>query len=195
MFLRFLAVAALGLVLSGCVTVNNTLSPDQVAALRLQSVDVTIAPNARISWPDPGNDYMRSRGIETPEAWAAAEGQIDAHTRQVIMAKLRDSMLRELGGDLRGTRPVRIVVRVHEFEVTPGAVRLLFGGDHEIKADVDVVDARTGAPILVFPALHTFIQGGRGVLGVAFDNLLLDDPAERVIRLSAVQYRNWLLRK
>ncbi|WP_157961465.1 DUF6778 family protein [Microvirga flavescens] len=183
MFKRFLAVAVMGLALAGCVSTPNTLSPEQIAGFRLASVDVSVAPNAWISWAD--GDTER----------AALTAPDDAKVRQSIASKLRDSVLRNLGGDLTGQRPVKLVVRVHEFAVVPGAVRILLGGNHVIKADVDILDAKTGAPLLAFPAHTVAFQGGNGVIGVALDNIIQDDPADRLIRYYVNQYRNWLLRK
>ncbi len=64
-----------------------------------------------------------------------------------------------------------------------------------IRADVDLLDAKTGALLLAFPAEQALIQGGHGPLGVALDNVFLDEPADRVVRYYVIQYRNWLLRK
>jgi hypothetical protein len=192
---RFISVAAVGLLLAGCVTTANTLAPEQISSFRLQSVDVTIVPNAGISWSDAERDLAVSKGLDTPERWAAAQDGLQEQIRRTIAAKMRDSMMREVGSQLGGTRPVRINVRIHEFRVTAGAVRVLFGGNHAILADIDIVDGRNGALLLAFPAHQTFIQGGNGLIGVALDNLLLDEPADRIIRLSALEYRNWLLRK
>jgi hypothetical protein len=183
-FSRLLFVAALGLLVSGYIAAPNTLSPEQVSSFRLQAVDVTVVPNARISW------WGRER-----ELAGSGDGASEAQTRQVIAAKMRDSMMREVGSHLVGARPVRISVRIHEFTVTPGAVRILLGGNHSIKADIDVVDGKTGAPLLAIPAYEALVQGGNGPIGVALDNLLLDEPADRIIRHYVLQYRNWLLRK
>jgi hypothetical protein len=45
---RVAAILLLGLSLSGCIAAANNLSPALVASFRLQAVDVTVAPNARI---------------------------------------------------------------------------------------------------------------------------------------------------
>ena len=191
MLRRFLFLPALAVLLAGCVTASNTLSPDQISSFRLQAVEVTVAPNAFVSWMDELD--LPPEGTEGRPASSQAEAGV--RTRQAIVAKLRDSMLKEVGGELNGARPVKLLVRVHEFVVTPGAVRILIGGDHRIKADVDIVDAKTGALLLAFPAHGAFIQGGGGLMGVALDNMFLDDPANRIVRHYVLQYRNWLLRK
>jgi hypothetical protein len=196
MFSRFIAVVALGLLLCGCVTASNTLAPDQVATMRLQSVSVAFQPNARIWWGDGERAFAASKGRSVLEAEAVAkteEGQ--AYLRNTIAAKLSQAFERSLTGELQGARPVRLEVNVKDVEIASAAQRIILGGHHRLTADVNLVDARTGAVILAFSEQNAIAQAGQGIGGVLLDNAFLGDPIDRVIQNYATQYRNWLLRK
>jgi hypothetical protein len=115
--------------------------------------------------------------------------------RAAIVDKVRRAMMTALAPELTGTRSVRLAVRVHEVNIASAIQRVFIGGDHRIEADVDLVDAKTGAPLLSLPSHRVTAGAGGGVLGVALDNLILSDPIDRATALFAADYRNWLLRK
>ena len=62
MFVRAAVVAMLAFPMAGCITATNTLSPEQVSSLRLQAVNVQVAPNARIRWGDGERDFAENQG-------------------------------------------------------------------------------------------------------------------------------------
>ncbi len=197
MFQRAAAILLLGFTLSGCITAANTLSPEQVSSFRLQAVEVSVAPNARIWWGDGERAYAQSRGITDHEAWAAAV-ETDAgraYVRNAIAEKLRSALMAKVGPELTGVRPVRLTTRVHKVRISPAIQRLVLGGDHRITADVELLDGKTGAALLSLPSHEVVVGGGGGLIGVALDNLLRDEPIDLVTRHYAQQYRNWLLRK
>ncbi len=196
MFSRLVAVAALGLLLCGCVTASNTLAPDQVATMRLQSVSVTFRPNARIWWGDGERAFAALKGrpaLEAEEAAKTEEGQV--YLRNAIASKLTQAFDSNLKGELLGTRLVRLEINVKDVEIASAAQRILIGGHHRLTADVNLVDARTGAVVLAFSEQNAIAQAGQGIGGVLLDNAFLGDPIDRVIQNYATQYRNWLLRK
>jgi hypothetical protein len=191
-----MALAALGLLLCGCVTASNTLAPDQVATLRLQGVAVTFRPDARIWWGDGERAFAASKGrsiLEAEELAKTEEGQ--AYLRNTIAAKLTQAFEDNLTGELQGLRPVRLEIAVKDIEIASAAQRILIGGHHRLTADVTLVDARTGAVVLAFSEQNAIAQAGQGIGGVLLDNAFLGDPIDRVIQNYATQYRNWLLRK
>jgi hypothetical protein len=191
-----MALAALGLLLCGCVTASNTLAPDQVATLRLQGVAVTFRPDARIWWGDGERAFAASKGrsiLEAEELAKTEEGQ--AYLRNTIAAKLTQAFESNLTGELQGLRPVRLEIAVKDIEIASAAQRILIGGHHRLTADVTLVDARTGAVVLAFSEQNAIAQAGQGIGGVLLDNAFLGDPIDRVIQNYATQYRNWLLRK
>lgn len=192
--LRIIAVAVLTLLLAGCVTVSNTLTPDQVASFKLVKVDVVTPPDARISWGDGEVAYAATKGIAMQDSAGVAntpEGQ--AYIRQTVSAKLRSTFERELAGSLRGTRPVRVQVNVREVEIASVLQRILIGGSHRLVADVAIVDAKTGAMLSQFPAQTAVAAAGQGMLGTLVDAAVLDAPIDRVVARYASQYRGWLV--
>jgi hypothetical protein len=191
-----LLAVALSLGLAGCVTVANTASPEQIASFRLDSVSVAFAPGADIWWGDGERDFAVSRGLSPLASESiASTPEAQAYVRSAIAAKVRDAFTKRLAGSLKGTQPVRIDVLVREVRIASAAQRILVGGDHVFKADVDVVDPRTGRVYLAFPAQRAAATGGNGLLGVALDNILRDEPINLAISAYASQYTDWLLRK
>jgi hypothetical protein len=196
MLSRFIALAALGLLLCGCVTASNTLAPDQVATMRLQSVSVAFLPNARIWWGDGERAFAALKGVSALEAEELAkteEGQ--AYLRDAIKAKLTQAFESSLKGELQGARMVRLEIAVKDVEIASAAQRILIGGHHRLTADVNLVDARTGAVVLAFSEQNAMAMAGQGIGGVLLDNAFMGEPIDRVIQNYATQYRNWLLRK
>ncbi len=196
MFSRLLMIMGLGLMLGGCVTASNTLAPDQVATMRFQSVAVTFQPGARIWWGDGERAYAASKGqnvLQAEEAAKSEEGQ--AYIRNAIATRLSQAFEKNLRPELTGARPVRVEIKVKEVEIASAIQRILIGGHHRLRADVDLVDARSGAVVLAFSDQGAMARAGQGVGGVLLDNAFLGDPIDRVIQNYASQYRNWLLRK
>ncbi|MCB8822706.1 hypothetical protein [Microvirga rosea] len=195
MLRRFFLFAALGLALAGCVTASNTLSPDQVANLRLESVTVAFAPSARIWWGDGERAYAASKGLPIQDSDALGktpEGQ--AYVQGIIAAKLRDAMTRNLAGYLAGTRPARVEVMVKELEIASTIQKIVVGGNYRLRADVNIVDAKSGAVLLAFNDQSAVRGAGGGLLGVLVDKALLAEPIDQIVENYASQYRNWLLR-
>ncbi|MGO4389232.1 DUF4410 domain-containing protein [Microvirga sp. 2YAF29] len=163
--------------------------------MRFQAVAVSFQPGARIRWGDGERAYAASKGQNTLQAEEAAksdEGQ--AHIRNAIATRLTQAFEKSLKGELTGARPVRVEIKVKEVEIASAVQRILIGGHHRLRADVDLVDARSGAVVLAFSDQGAMAQAGQGIGGVLLDNAFLGDPIDRVIQNYATQYRNWLLR-
>jgi hypothetical protein len=187
-------LALTALALSGCVTVSNTLSPAQVASFKLARVDVVAPPEARISWGDGEVAYAATKGLPAHEAGkVATTPEARAFVRYAVTSKLRSALERELGGTLLGGRPVRLEVTIRDIEIASVIQRILIGGSHSMKADATIVDARTGAVLLRFPAQTAVSAAGQGIGGTLVDAATLDAPIDRVVRDYAAQYRRWLL--
>ncbi|MBZ6075518.1 hypothetical protein [Microvirga puerhi] len=195
MLRRLFLLAALGLGLAACVTASNSLAPDQIPTLRLERVTVGFAPNARIWWGDGERAYAASKGLpvhEAEELGKTPEGQ--AYVRGLVEAKLRDEMTRQLAGNLNGTRPVRIEVTVKELNIASTIQKILVGGSYALRADVNLVDAKSGALLLAFSDQSAALGANGGLLGVLVDKALLAEPIDLIVKSYTSQYRNWLLR-
>ena len=58
-----LAVLAGALALTGCVTTENSLSKNDIAAMKLTGVNVSYAPDAYVQWDDGIRAYASAKGI------------------------------------------------------------------------------------------------------------------------------------
>ena len=193
--MRSLVIAAVSLALAGCVTASNTLSPDQVRTFRLTKVDVSVPEGASVRWGEGEVAYAATKGVGSTEASAVAETpEGRAFVRSAVASKLRDAFQRELGPALPGSRPVRLDVAVRVVEISPAIQRILIGGDHSLRADVTLVDAKTGEVLVRFPEQTARSMAGQGLLGTVVDAAAFDAPIDRVVGDYAEQYRRWLLK-
>ena len=193
--MRIIFAAFAMLALAGCVTASNTLTPDQVATFRLAKTDVLVPEGARVSWGDGEVAYANTKGVSPQDSGSVSqtpEGR--AYVRAQVAAKLKGALERELSGQLAGSRPVRLEVRVQDVEIASVLQRIIVGGQHSLRADATLVDAKTGAVLLQFPAQTATSAAGQGVLGSMIDAAAVDAPIDRVVANYSAQYKRWLLR-
>lgn len=124
--MRLAALVAM-LALAGCVTVENPLSQNDVAHMKLTTVSVSFAPKALVV------------GYEGPP--------------EALGGKIRAGMEQAMAGQLVGTRPVRLDIVAGHFKVPSVASRILIGSDPTMEASATLVDANTDAVILADPKL------------------------------------------
>ena len=195
MLRRVIFIACVALALAGCVTAKNTLSIQDVAALKYAGSDVRFAPDAVIYWGDGERAYAASKGQPATESDVLAktpEGQ--AWLRNSVAAKVKAAMDRHLGASLKGARPVRAVVTVKNVTITSAVQRIIIGGGHAMGGDVTLTDARSGAALLSYDGQVAPSPAGNGIGGVLVDAALLPDPIDRVTDNYAIRYANWLTR-
>jgi hypothetical protein len=93
---------------------------------------------------------------------------------------------------------VRLDVVVKSFALASAVQRILIGGGRGMVADANLVDARTGAVIIAYPDVRAMQVVGNGILGTAvqaaIDSASEQSPADKLIALYGVNYRQWLLR-
>lgn len=193
---RAVFVAAFALLMAGCVTVNNNLSPQQVATFRLTEVDVNYAPDAVIWWGDGEREFAATRGVAPHDSDKLAKTpEAIAYVRARLTEKIHDAVQRNLAGYLVGHTPVRVHVLVRAVHISSPIQRILVGGGHFVKGDVTVVDARTGQPLLTYPNLIGSVMAGQGVLGAMVEHAVADKPVDRITESFGLGYRKWLLRQ
>jgi len=187
------------LALAGCKTVENSLSQNDVAAMKLAAVSVSFAPEAHVQWEDGIRAYATAKaspddeiatGTNTPEGKAS--------TQTMLAPKIKAGLEQKVGPQLHGSRPVRLEVVVKSF-VQAGAVqRVLVGGGRGMVADANLVDARTGAVIVSYPDLTAVVYAGQGIVGTAvqaaIDASSVQSPAEKLVGTYGDMYCRWLLR-
>ena len=199
--LELARLAALGaaLALAGCVTVENSLTQNDIAGMKLTGVTVSYAPNALIQWEDGIRAYATSKAITDDQiATAANTPEGKAYVQAMLAPVIKTGISKSLTGQLIGSRPVRLDVVVKSFALASAVQRLLIGGGRGMVADANLVDARTGAVIVAYPDLSAASYAGQGIVGTAvqaaIDNASEQSVAEKLASQYGGIYRNWLLR-
>jgi len=193
------AALAVMLALAGCKTVENSLSQNDVAAMKLAAVSVSFAPEAHVQWEDGSRAYATAKAIPDDEiATGTNTPEGKAYTQTMLAPKIKAGLEQKVGPQLHGSRPVRLEVVVKSF-VQAGAVqRVLVGGGRGMVADANLVDARTGAVIVSYPDLTAALYAGQGIVGTAvqaaIDASSAQSPAEKLVGTYGDMYCRWLLR-
>ena len=194
--LRLLAVALLASALGGCMLPTNTLSKADIATFKLADIRVSVAPSAKVVWFEALQTYAATKKIpdEQYTDWIKTD-DAKSHLNGLIASKVKAAMEKEMGGALNGARPVRLEVVVTQFLVPTGAQRLLVGGVYAINADVNLVDAKSGAVLSAHPNLGHSLHSEGGVVGVVAQAIadLVKPKAEVMIDQYGMIYRIWLI--
>ncbi len=209
---RVCLMGALCCFLAACAALPaNTLAVNEIASYKLETVAVSVPPDAHIWWGNAEREFAEKHGERVlTELRSTKEGReaIEASAKEAINNSLqckqyqRDQASRRLeaalvgyvGPELRGSQAVRLEVVIHELTIPSAAQRVVIGGAPAMLASATLVDARTGKVIVTYPKLLAIAAAGNGVAGVLFDQLSSDDLYDRVIMNYATQYRQWLLK-
>jgi hypothetical protein len=193
-----LAVLAGALALTGCVTAENTLSANDIAAMKLTGVTVAYAPDALVRWDDGIRAYAASKGVPDTSLVPTYTPEGKAYMQALLAPRIKAGVEQATAGELNGTRPVRLELVVRYFTISPALQRIVLGGGHDMRADANLVDARTGAIIIANPKLGVVMAGGDGLIGAAVEGAFTnggDTTVERLAGIYGKTYRNWLLRR
>ena len=102
-------IIALGgmVVLAGCQTVANSLSQDDIAALKLTGVSVSVAPDARIQWDEAVRAYGVSKALMDDQMMAASETpEGRAYIHAMLAPRIKTGLEQQLTSQIAGSRPV-----------------------------------------------------------------------------------------
>ena len=195
---RIAALAAM-LALAGCKTVENSLSQNDVGAMKLAAVTVSFAPEAHIQWEDGIRAYATAKAIPDDEiATRANTPEGNAYVRNMLAPRIKAALEQKVGPQLQGSRPVRLEVVVKSFVLASAVQRILIGGGRGMVADANLVDARTGALIIAYPDLRAVVYAGQGIVGTAVqaavDAASTQAPADKLVGIYGDVYCRWLLR-
>lgn len=210
-----LGLVGLAFLLAGCVggPTSHSLSTEDVRAFKLVGVrGVFTAQTPSIEWRAPVTAYNAANpdrpadlqaykrvengqvytSISTSEALAYAERAFDARVRKIVEPAL--------AAELRGGRPVRAVVTARRLYV-PGlgatvVTAALIGGmpRSALVAEIDLLDARTGAPVLRHGPILVTVDGGDGLLDLGTTGRYAADAVERLLSEMTARYTQWLLK-
>ncbi|MGQ0680857.1 DUF6778 family protein [Bradyrhizobium sp.] len=195
-----LAVLGGALALVGCKTVENSLTANDVSSMRLAGVTVSFTPDARVLWDESVRAYAASKAIPDDEIGKAMDTpEAKAYVRKMLAPRVKASVEQAMAGQLNGARPVRLDIIVKNFALPSAMQRVMVGGAREMTADANLVDAKTGAVIIAYPEMRSFLMAGQGVLGAAVqaaaDSAASRAVVDQVTDRYAQDYRNWLLRR
>jgi hypothetical protein len=185
----------LAVLLAGCVTTaENTLSPERRAALKIESVKVTFAPNAALSWAHADSEFDRAKlSGDGTAAYLRGEqqaGEKRAFVEQKAAAKITQAFQKQVVPSFHGTEPARVEVVVKSLDIPSTARQVMLGGHHRIGAEITVVNAKSGEMILRAPDFQGQ-SAGAGAYSLVLDRML-PDPIDRAAATLANSYRAWL---
>ena len=210
-FRHGVALAALVL-MAGCASVPiNPLGLNRVATMRLEAVDVQVAPDATVWWGQAERDFAEKHGAEvTAELRKTKVGAEEVeknassavanspaaqeYIRQEAARRLQSGLLREVSAEMHGQEPVRIDVTIHQVVMPSAAQRAVLGGQPILRATVRLTEARSGKEIAAYPNLTVAINAGNGVLGVMVDQFATGDHFDELVAKFSTQYRQWLIK-
>jgi hypothetical protein len=187
------------LMLASCATVPPpSMSVDEIASFNLVGVEVHGVEVIR-SWPVEEKHFLatntdpeiaRRLPDESAQNFPAVQAFFQAALQRVFTAQL-ESMLAPV---MRGTRPVKIIVTLKQFDVPSVVRRVLIDQYAKIQATIDLVDIKTNALILSYPGPYRlqFLLGGLSAPiadAIAGDS----DPENTLIANYILDYRTWLV--
>ena len=112
-----LAVLAGALGLTGCVTTENSLGANDIAAMKLTGVSVAYAPDAYVQWDDGIRAYAASKGIVDDIASGTNTPEGKAYVRTAMASRIKTGVERAMAGQLNGMRQVRLELVVHHVTI------------------------------------------------------------------------------
>jgi hypothetical protein len=205
---RILTLLALAALLAGCATSINNLSPDEIATLNVQGIDVRFAPHAHIWWGNAEREYAAKVGAPPPQEQSSAPktlpGDSDtdayremmdspaakAYVRDKLAGMIKDRLQRDVVPKFQGTRNARIEIEVHSFFIPSPLQRIALGGGPFLRAITVLRDPETGAE------LGKLNAGGAGYAGNGLIGVLVDqgfsDLEDRVLDNYAEHVLDWL---
>lgn len=208
-----LGIAATTL-MAGCVTSPPPISVDEARTWKVVSVEGALAQVASSSWMSVRHEFMKANGLEvkviesgerdTPPRIVEPElprEQYRAFVAAQFSKRVKASFAAKMQGAFTGTRPVKIVVTMHNAEILdPGRrfVAVLFAGQsgnqNTLLAHIDVIDAASGKTLVTYP--RTLVTGVGG--GASFDfsggPMIENDPMLRMVNQLREQFLQWILR-
>lgn len=198
--LRFVVISCAALALAGCATVPPpALAISDLARYRIADVAVE---NVEVidSWPAEEEIFLKKGAGGDPGAADRLRNESASHfpaLKAQMQAAMTDRFRAEfgalLGQTLSGPRPVKAVVRLKTFDIPSTLKRVLIDQNTKMQADIDLVDATTGAVVLHYPGPYKSSRLWGGVLTPLADALRPSDTSAVMMTDYAQDYRKWML--
>ena len=190
--------------LSGCVTAAHNVDVDDVKNMRIERVDLSLDPAAKIGWYDAQKDFAESRNqqgdsqataenvADTPAFRAYVAARLQVRAKAVIEPTLRQT--------LTGARPAVARITVHQVfspSLLRGLVTAALVGVGQVQSgmsvSIDFVDARTNRVIVAYPKT-ALVTGGRQTFEMGFSGYFAADPVDRMLAQLQDRLPHWLLK-
>ena len=190
--------------LAGCVTAAHNVDVDDIKNMRIERVDLSLAPAATIGWYDAQKDYAESRNqqgdsqatadnvVGTPAFQAYIASRLQARAKAVLEPTLRQT--------LTGARPAFARVTVHHVfspSLLRGLVTTVLVGAAQVQSGmsvtIDFVDAKTNRVIVTYPKT-ALVTGGRQTFEMGFSGYFAADPIDRMLAQLQDRLPHWLLK-
>ncbi len=190
----------LAVLASLCVAACNTVAPNRLsladtAQLRFIGVEVR-TDGAAVNWTDAEDAYLKSRNLSLTDPTLLRTPEAAAYIRGMAGQRLKAAVERVLASRPEGARPARVVVTLIAADIPSAVRRVIAGGSPTIRANIEIVDARTGAVLTAYSGDQGSQAAGQGVLGVVLDGALtaggFDDLFDRAANDFARRFKAWL---
>ncbi|WP_027172958.1 hypothetical protein [Methylobacterium sp. 10] len=196
--LRALALLST-LLLSACVTPPHSVSLTTVQQFNI--VDVSVEGIEVIqSWPSEEGVVVKAENFDAvainrlQSESASKFPAMRAHFQKVLTERFKAEFATHVSAKLLGTRPVKAIVKLKQFDVPSVARRIFIDQDVKVQMDIDLVDKRTGDILVSYkgPFQSMPLFGGLStVIAVAVEPV---DPTIRMTDRYIEGYGTWLLR-
>lgn len=220
-FYQALALGLCSLVAAGCAVNQNSLSVQDIAALRIVDVGITFKPDAGISWTAAEQEFVNAenaRIAQNPKLRHKIKGDVrpgefgvpndpvaEERRRQIAspegkefvrkkIAAFIDARLRkDVAPEFQGTRDVKLEVVVAAFIVPDAVQRAVIGGTPVLGAITTLRDAKTGVELAKLDqGASTYAGNG---LAAIVDQAIAAPLEERLVDAYVDNVRRWLQKK
>jgi hypothetical protein len=193
MRIRIVAVAA-ALAVAGCATVTeNTLTQARRDALRIDSVEVAMAPKGFVSWASAWGEYATMKQNGQVLSGPSSSGYADEkqYANQKAIGIIQKNLNAKIPPQFRGTDAATLKVNLKQVQIPHALQTILIGGDHVVRAHVQLIDSKTGAILLDVEDFNGLVGGPGGVAQVVVDQFM-GEPIDRVSNSFANALAQWL---
>jgi hypothetical protein len=178
---RALFVLTFGLMVAACAAgPTNTLTQDKRDSLRIASVDVSFAQDAKIEWYD-----AQAGAPEEPAARLV-------FLKQKAIGPIKAALDAQMLFAFRGTDPATLKVRIRRVGIPAAALTIIVANiPYAIVADMELVDNRTGKTLLAATNFNGFSPTFGGIPGIV-QAAVSEEPIVRVSKAFAHVLEIWL---
>jgi len=203
--------------LAACATgPKNPMTAEQIKSLDIEVVAVSVLAGTPISWGDGEAAFAASKGCEKPDSDAAGAGdsynmaaaekpkngcdydalvespEAIAFMNARIVSILDKAFRDQVQPAFQGTAPARVEVEVTHLHIVSGGQAVLIGGNHILRATLNVVDLATGKTIASNPEMFSIAGYGAGGFLSLIIEATSNDPVERLSAGYAVAAQKWI---